>query len=93
MVSSMQKKNLPTWNPEYPVSLRSLDSLFDATGIGVSDTSLDQEARNATHRYCADSIIEAAGTGVCFRASYIEAVARAFYEGYLACWAQQQRGQ
>ena len=92
MVSSTQRKNPTTWNPEYPVSLRSLDALLDAASIGVSDTSLDREARNATHRYCADTIVEAASTGVCFRASYIEAVARAFYEGYKACCSQQQLG-
>ncbi|MBM3133464.1 MAG: hypothetical protein FJZ95_10620, partial [Chloroflexi bacterium] len=79
MVSSMVRRNPTTWNPEYPVSLRSLDSLFDAAGIGVSDTSVDREARNATHRYCAETIVEAASKGVCFRASYIEAIARAFY--------------
>lgn len=85
MVRTLARKYPVTWNPEHPISAPVLNSLLDDMGIGVNGTPLEAEAREATRQYCVDAILQASHLGIHVRIGYIERMARAFYDGYLAC--------
>lgn len=90
MISTAERRSSFRWNPEHPVSPPMLGSLLDEMGVGLDGAPGSSEARRATERYCTEALVQAAGAGIYLRIGHLEVIARAFYDGYLACWPRKE---
>ncbi len=90
MIGAVERRSSFRWDPGRPVSPPILGSLLDEIGIGMDGAPGSWEARRATERYCTEALVQAAGAGIYLRIGHLEAIARAFYDGYRACWPQKE---
>lgn len=90
MISTAERRISFRWNPDQPISPLNLGSLLDEIGLGLDGTPGSSEARRATERYCTEALVHAAGDGIYLPIGHLEAIARAFYDGYRACWPRRE---
>jgi len=89
-MASIVARRTRSWRPEQPVGPADLEAILDAMDLGAEGGPA-REAREATLRYLTDLAVQAACTGVQLRVGHVEAMASAFYQGYLTCHMERTR--